>query len=84
MREIVRNVQQARKQAGLEVDDRIDLQLTTESQNINNVLTDDNLYNVVKQETLALHLNEGETEGFVADVKIEGEPLTITLSKVPA
>jgi isoleucyl-tRNA synthetase len=83
MREIVRNVQQARKQADLQVDDRIDLQLTTTSVSLNAVLTDDNLYNVVKQETLALHLNEGETEGFVAEVKIEGEPLTITLSKVP-
>jgi isoleucyl-tRNA synthetase len=83
MREIVRNVQQARKQADLQVDDRIDLQLTTTSNVLSAVLTDDNLYNVVKQETLALHLNEGETEGFSAEVKVEGELLTITLSKVP-
>jgi isoleucyl-tRNA synthetase len=81
MREIVRNVQQARKQAGLEVDDRIRLGLETAEEEITTVLTDDNLHNTIKEETLAHRLQTTSVEGFRTEVKVEGMPLVITLVK---
>ena len=81
MREVVRNVQQARKQAGLEVDDRINLALETSSEELTTVLKDNFLTGVIKQETLAQKLNESSVEGFETTVKVEGAELTIRLAK---
>ena len=81
MREIVRNVQQARKAAGLEVDDRIRLGLETDDDEITTVLTDDNLHNTIKEETLAQRLQTTPVEGFRTEVKVEGMRLVITLAK---
>jgi isoleucyl-tRNA synthetase len=81
MREIVRHVQQARKQAGLQVDDRIHLGLQTDSKELQAVLKDGDLTDTVKQETLAKQLSLERVEGFESIVKIDGQELKISLSK---
>lgn len=81
MREIVRHVQQARKQADLQVDDRIDLQLVSDDKQLRSVLKDKDLLAIIRQETLANSLNELEPEGFSAEVTVDGAGLKITLSK---
>lgn len=81
MREVIRNVQQARKQAGLEVDDRIKLEIVSSSKDLNEVLADDELSKIIREETLCRSMNAGEVEGFEAEVKIEGEQATIRLAK---
>jgi len=81
MREVVRHVQQARKQAGLEVDDRIELALETKSAELQNVLNDAELAATIRQETLAESLNSAEVADFEALVKVEADELTIRLAK---
>jgi isoleucyl-tRNA synthetase len=84
MREVVRHVQQARKQADLEVDDRIDLVLDTESDEINKVIGDGILSETIKQETLAVSLNKDPgSSGYSKEVSLEGETLRIGISKCP-
>ncbi len=61
-REIIRLVQNARKNAGLEVDDRIDLQLGSDNSGITDVLDDSQLGDLIKKETLALTLNDKELD----------------------
>lgn len=78
MREIIRNVQNARKQAGLNVDDRIRLQLTTDSEELQRAISDHK--EVISAETLTTSL-EGNVEGFRADVEVDGQPLHIALTK---
>ncbi len=83
MREIVRNVQNARKQAGLEVDDRIELQLGSDHADVAAAFTTPELAAIIKQETLATSLNEGEIEDACATVvKIEASTLGIKLKKI--
>lgn len=82
MREMVRHIQQARKQAGLEVDNRIDLVLETDSQELTAVLQDENLAAAIKQETLAESLNEGPLKGHEHTVEVEGVQLTIRFKTV--
>ena len=81
MREVVRNIQQARKEAGLEVNDRINLWLETADGALLKVLKNHELTDVIVQETLARALNQDKPEGFVIAVKVDGAELTITLAK---
>jgi isoleucyl-tRNA synthetase len=81
MREIVRNVQQARKQAGLEVDDRIDLVLESADAKLTSILSVNTLTDEIKRETLATSLNEHNVDKFATQVKIEDADLTIKLAK---
>jgi isoleucyl-tRNA synthetase len=81
MREIVRNVQQARKQAGLEVADRIDLVLETDDAELTTVLNTNSLSEEIMRETLAVSLNGKPVEDFATTVKIDGAELTIKLGK---
>ena len=82
MREVVRNIQQARKQAGLEVDDRVTLWLETPDEYLSTVLKNQQLTEVIKAETLAQQLNHGASEdGFQAKVSVEGAELVISLRK---
>ena len=82
MREVVRNVQQARKQAGLEVDDRIELRLETADEELATLLQKNtHLTDIIKQETLAISLNNTEQSDFTATAKIDGTELTIGVTK---
>jgi isoleucyl-tRNA synthetase len=77
-RELVRLVQDARKAAGLDVSDRI--QLGIESGHvIAEALAAHREY--VVGETLAVDLIAGEVEGFREEAAIEGEPVAVSLRK---
>jgi isoleucyl-tRNA synthetase len=79
-REIVRLVQSARKDAGLQVDDRINLNLNTESQAINQSVSVHADY--ISSETLAVSLNTTQsTPEYSADKTVNGETVVITISK---
>jgi len=80
-REVIRHVQQARKQAGLEVDDRIDLSLESDGTELRNLLKDSDLTDTIKQETLAASLNSRKPDGFSTTVQVEGQALTVSLAK---
>jgi isoleucyl-tRNA synthetase len=82
MREIVRNVQQARKKAGLEVDDRIALHLSSDNGEIQHVLEENHLVDVIRQETLATLLDgQVDDKVFNTTVNIDEAELKIGLSK---
>ena len=82
MREIVRNVQNARKEAGLEVDDRITLGLEAQNAVLTTVLQNVTLTDVIKHETLTETLQSTTVEGFSTTVKVEGAELIVSLKKV--
>jgi isoleucyl-tRNA synthetase len=81
MREVVRQVQQARKDAGLEVDDRIHLLLETDDKELGEVLKNHDLATIIKHETLALSLGEKVEGDHYVSVKIDSAELKISLSK---
>ncbi len=76
MREVIRHVQAARKNAGLQVDDRIILKLKTDDEELNQAITEHAA--TIAAETLAIM---GETSDNQSNVKIEGAELTISLKK---
>lgn len=79
MREVIRHIQNARKAAGLNVDDRIVLSLRTESDDLRQAIiqfTDE-----IAGETLADKIETDASYSFSADVKIEGYALTVSLQK---
>jgi len=79
MREVVRHVQAARKNAGLNVDDRIALVLETDGKELREAIDEHN--ETISAETLAdaLH-HEGKRE-YRTSVKVEGAELVIALEK---
>ena len=79
MREIVRHVQSARKQAGLQIDDRIVLSISSDDSEISQAV--DAFANVIKSETLAVELNSVVDESEKYDAKIEGKLVEISLKK---
>ena len=79
MREIVRHVQSARKQAGLQIDDRIVLSIFSDDSEISQAV--DAFADVMKSETLAVELNSVVNESEKYDVKIEGKLVEISLKK---
>lgn len=78
MREVIRHVQSARKQAGLNVDDRIILGLETRDEELKQSIAQHS--NTISTETLANELTEN-TYAFNATVKVEGVELKISLQK---
>ena len=83
-REVVRHVQNARRDAGLEMEDRIELYLATDSPELRQAINAHREYIMV--ETLTVKwttelLGEG---AFRTDVKVDGRPLHIELRKVAA
>ena len=76
MREIIRHVQSARKKAGLQVDDRIILQLTTDDEQLRQAI--DEYAEVIAAETLATF---GQSDAYSTTVAIEGAELQITLQR---
>jgi isoleucyl-tRNA synthetase len=80
-REVVRHVQELRKTAGLEMEDRIVLYLGTSSAALQKAIVEHKKY--IMNETLAVELSEralGEKASAV-DVKVDGQPLRIELRK---
>jgi isoleucyl-tRNA synthetase len=78
MREVVRFVQNARKQAGLNVDDRIKLSLVTSESDLKKAISE--YADTITAETLAEALTEVEYD-YSVDLKVEGMPLKISLQK---
>ena len=79
MREIVRHVQSARKQAGLQIDDRIVLSISSDDSEISQAINA--FADVIKSETLAVELNSVVDESEKYDAKIEGKLVEISLKK---
>ena len=77
-RELVRLVQDARKAAGLDVSDRIQLGIEA-GHTIGEALAAHREY--VVGETLAVDLISGEVEGFRQEAAIEGEPVAVSLRR---
>jgi isoleucyl-tRNA synthetase len=83
MREVIRQVQQARKSAGLQVDDRIELGLSAEDDELRSVLNTAKFRDVIAKETLATSLKIDQTLGsYRATVKVEGADLGLSLGLV--
>ncbi|HUP26387.1 MAG TPA: isoleucine--tRNA ligase [Candidatus Limnocylindrales bacterium] len=80
MREVVRQVQSARKAADLSVDDRIKLVLSTDNNELTGAI--DKYLDVIKQETLATHFAKDGSGDYETTVKVEGAELGIKLSRV--
>ncbi len=79
MREVVRQVQNARKQADLQVENRINLILETANDDLKQAIEEH--AKTIQQETLASSLNSAPVDGFEAQVNVEGHQLTIKLQK---
>lgn len=79
MREVIRNVQQARKAAGLQVDDRIVLALNTDAEELATAIEEHK--DTIVAETLATGLVATSQDQFNTVAKVEGEALEISLSK---
>ena len=79
MREIVRHVQSARKKAGLQVDDRIELGITSSDTEIAQAV--DAFADAIKSETLAVKLGSAADDMEKYDVKIDGKAVEIYLRK---
>jgi isoleucyl-tRNA synthetase len=80
-REIVRHVQELRKKAGLEMQDRIRLHFETDSLTIRHAIESHESY--ICGETLATELTSQPLDGAAcrAVIKLQGEPLTVELDK---
>lgn len=79
MREVIRAVQNARKKAGLNVDDRIVLSLKTQNSTLQQAITE--YAESIKGETLANVISDSKTFGYQVEQKIDGIELTLSLEK---
>ncbi len=79
MREVIRNIQSARKQAGLNVDDRITVSLLTDDKELAKAIEEHE--DTIKQEVLAKSLVKTPPKQFETSVKVEGAELAIALAK---
>lgn len=73
VRELIRFVQSARKKAGLNVDDRINLSVSAKIPT--------RLVETLKAEVLAVKLSDNDNYAYDEIVKVEGENVTISLEK---
>ena len=78
-REVIRHIQAARKDAGLNIDDRIMLVLSTKDHNLICDITEHR--KIISEETLATELLENGSKKYSVDVKIDGIELTVSLEK---
>lgn len=81
MREVVRQVQSARKQAGLNVDDRITLCLATGDAELTEAISE--YATVIAAETLAAEMADSDKGmSYRQELSVEGKSLQISLAKV--
>ena len=78
MREVIRHVQSARKQAGLNVDDRISFRLFTDAGELSQAI--DEHFETIASEVLGEKSIDRDLN-YTTEVKIEGIPLKISLEK---
>ena len=78
-REVIRHIQSARKDAGLNIDDRIELVLITSDNELKQAIADNG--KVITDETLATSLENSGEKLYKTDVKIDGADLTVSLQK---
>lgn len=79
MREIIRHVQSARKKAGLQVDDRIELAIFSADTEITQAIN--TFAEVITTETLAVKLDSTVNDAEKYDVKIDDKMVAISLQK---
>lgn len=79
MREVIRHIQAARKNAGLNVDDRIKLALTTENEALQAAIVEH--AETIQAETLAVNAEDGDKLHFETTAKVEGSELVVALEK---
>ena len=79
MRELVRNIQNARKEIGLQVDDRIDLAIETTEAELSVAIKEHT--EIIQQETLAVSMNTQVDLPLVADVTVDGFKAKIYINK---
>ena len=80
MREVVRAVQNGRKKAGLNVDDRIKLSIKASGE-LAEAITEHQ--KTIEAETLAVSLGDGEY-AYKENVKVDGHEIAISLEKAKA
>lgn len=79
-RDIIRNIQSARKDAGLQVENRIKLALNTDSEQLNSAIEE--FKNLISQETLTSEFSVVQKGyEYKTETKIENHELTIELQK---
>jgi len=78
-REVIRYIQTARKDAGLNIDDRIELTLVTSSDDIKQAIAKHGT--VITDETLAINLSNNDEKSYSTSTKIDGQDLQISLQK---
>jgi isoleucyl-tRNA synthetase len=80
-RDVIRQVQELRKKANLEMEDRITLRLATDAANLRQAI--DTHRDYIANETLTIQWASQPLngEGHRASVKVDGQPLTIELAK---
>jgi isoleucyl-tRNA synthetase len=78
-REVVRYIQTARKDAGLNIEDRIELVLNSDDAELKQAIADNR--KVIVDETLATDFSDNGQKSFTATVKIDDSNLTISLQK---
>lgn len=79
MREIVRHIQSARKNAGLNVDDHIKVGLVSDDADITRAIAE--FSDTIATETLADTIGSVSYDFYTADAKVEGAMLQISLQK---
>lgn len=78
-REVIRHIQAARKAAGLNVDDRIELVLASNDTELKEAIAQHR--KVIADETLAVELSRDGSKKYTETVKIDGAEMTISLQK---
>jgi isoleucyl-tRNA synthetase len=79
MRELIRQVQTARKNAGLNVDDRIVLRVISGDEEVQRTMAEHG--DTIKTETLAVSLNKASPDQYAVDLKVDGYPVSLALAK---
>ena len=79
-REVIRHIQTARKDAGLNIDDRIELVLDTDDLELKQAINDNK--KVITDETLAINLHNKGSKDFKAIAKIDGAEIIISLQRI--